>query len=161
MIGAPQGVGKTTLAGMLVRARIGLSDDPVLGLLVEASDQPVLYLAMDRPRQIARSLSRQFRADLKSRDVLDKKLLVRPGPPPEDLAQNPTLLVRMAQELGVGTVVVDSLKDAAVGLSDDAVGAGWNRARQHVLAAGIEMIELHHTRKDAGTGINGVYAAPG
>ncbi len=44
-------------------------------------------------------------------------------------------------------VVVDSLKDAAVGLVDDAVGAGYNRARQTALAAGIEVVELHHLVK--------------
>jgi len=49
-------------------------------------------------------------------------------------------------------VVIDSLKDAAIGLSEDEVGAGYNRARQLLLARGVEVVELHHTRKPgAGT----------
>jgi hypothetical protein len=44
-------------------------------------------------------------------------------------------------------VIVDSLKDAAVGLSADEVGAGYNRARQNACAAGVQVLELHHLRK--------------
>lgn len=47
-------------------------------------------------------------------------------------------------------MIVDSLKDAAVGLIDDEVGARWNRARQTALAAGVQVIELHHNRKQMG-----------
>jgi hypothetical protein len=43
-------------------------------------------------------------------------------------------------------VVVDSLKDAAIGLSDD-VGAGYNRARQLACREGVQVLELHHVRK--------------
>ena len=55
-------------------------------------------------------------------------------------------------------VIVDSLKDAAVRLSEDAVGAQWNRARQHLLAQGCQVLELHHSTKrgPAGAPISGV-----
>ena len=53
----------------------------------------------------------------------------------------------MARSAGAGTVVVDSLKDAAIGLTDDVVGAGWNRARQAAIVAGVQLVELHHSRK--------------
>jgi replicative DNA helicase len=45
------------------------------------------------------------------------------------------------------TCVIDSLKDAALKLSEDETGSGWNRARQLAIAGGAELIELHHPRK--------------
>jgi replicative DNA helicase len=74
------------------------------------------------------------------------------------LAQNPALLAKMASYYGAGVVIVDSLKDAAVRLSEDAVGAQWNRARQHLLAQGCQLLELHHSTKrgPAGAPITGV-----
>jgi replicative DNA helicase len=44
-------------------------------------------------------------------------------------------------------VVIDSLKDVALGLSDDEVGASLNSAIQRTLVAGIEVLGLHHYRK--------------
>jgi replicative DNA helicase len=144
MIVGPAGVGKTTIVGQLVRARLGLSRT-VLGYPVEAGQKKVLYLAMDRPRQIKRSLRRQFTAD--DREILAERLVVWAGPPPVDMAANTDVLVNMCKAADAGTVVVDSLKDAAIGLSEDAIGAGYNRARQAAIAAGVEVIELHHQRK--------------
>lgn len=100
---------------------------------------------MDRPKQIARSFRRMvgdaWRAEL------DARLTVWPGPPPYDIAKYPALLLKLAREAGADTVVVDSLKDAAVGISDDDVGAGYNRARQLALVEGVQLVELHHLRK--------------
>jgi len=49
-------------------------------------------------------------------------------------------------------VYLNSLKDAVVGLSDDVVGAGYNRARQILLSRGVELVELHHTvKRSSGT----------
>lgn len=156
------GVGKSTLAGQVVRARLGLGAGAVLGLAVAPTASRVLYLAMDRPQQIARSLARQFAAG--DRAVLDERLVVWAGPPPGDLAQQPAGLLEMARAAGADTVVVDSLKDAAVGLTDDVVGAGWNRARQHALANGVQVLELHHMvkRNSAGgapTSLSDVYGS--
>ena len=44
-------------------------------------------------------------------------------------------------------MIVDSLKDAAIGLTDDTVGAAYNRARQTAIAARVQVIEVHHNRK--------------
>jgi len=44
-------------------------------------------------------------------------------------------------------VVIDSLKDAAIGLADDEVGAALNRAMQTALAEGVQVLALHHQRK--------------
>lgn len=145
MIVGPMGLGKTTLATLIIHAGLGLGDGLVLGLPVRLPAGPVLYLAMDRPAQIARAMARRFtEAD---REVLADRLRVWRGPPPGDLAHCPELLVRLAEKAGAVTVVLDSIKDAAIGLSDDAVGAGYNRARQMLLADGRELLELHHTVK--------------
>lgn len=138
------GLGKTTIAGQLVRARLGLADS-LLQLPVRPGARRTLYLAMDRPRQIARALGRCF--DEGDRDVLAERLVVRKGPPPLDLAKFPEVLVALCEAADADTVVVDSLKDAALGLSDDVVGAGWNRARQAAITSGVEVLELHHPTK--------------
>lgn len=153
MIAGGQGLGKTTLAGLLLRGLLGLGDGHVLGLPVADTGCRILYLAMDRPRQIARSQARQFKEI--DRTVLRDRLTVWTGPPPRDLAANPTLLARMADYYDAGVVFVDSLKDAAVGLSEDEVGARYNRARQHLLSQGRQVCELHHTKKRNPVGAQG------
>ena len=153
MICGLPGLGKTTLAGMLVGAQlggIGGLEAYVLGLPVTQVPGKILYLAMDRPAQIARSLHRQF-FDC-HRDVLRDRLVIWKGPPPADIAANPSLLAELAERAGAAVVYLDSLKDAAVGLSDDVVGAGYNRARQILLSRGVELVELHHTvKRSSGT----------
>lgn len=143
MICGPSGVGKTRLARDLIRARIS-GGETVLGLPV-AGGRRILYLAMDRPRQIQRLLAGGL-ATL-DRELLDERLVVWQGPPPEDVAKVTDTLLKLARQADADTIVVDSVKDAAIGLSDDAVGAGYNRARQECIAAGVEVLELHHTTK--------------
>jgi hypothetical protein len=146
IIAGPDGTGKTTLAGHLIRARLGIGDDnTVLGMPVTPGKRNTLYLAMDRPRQARRSLRRLFTTA--DRDILDDKLRLWQGPPPADLARWPTMLATLAELADADTIVVDSLKDAALKLSEDETGSGWNRARQLAIDAGAELIELHHPRK--------------
>ncbi|MFT4086322.1 MAG: AAA family ATPase [Gordonia sp. (in: high G+C Gram-positive bacteria)] len=149
MIAGPQGIGKTTLALLYLAAMLGLTDAVVLGLPVTPARR-VLYLAMDRPRQIARALRRI--AGHIDREQLDSRLIVWNGPPLADMAKNPGLLDELAAHVGADVVFVDSLKDAALGLSEDEVGAAWNRARQMAIRAGVDVVELHHTRKGDGKG---------
>ncbi len=146
LIAGPPGVGKTTLISHVLVSMLGIRGTHVLGLPV-APARRVLYLAMDRPQQIARALSRHVRAE--HRTILAEHLVVWKGPPPVDLAKHPGALLALAEQAGADVVVVDSLKDAAIGLSEDEVGAGYNRARQLLLARGVEVVELHHTRKPA------------
>lgn len=146
MLASLQGLGKSTIGQQLALGRAGFSEySELLGLPVEPGAGRVLYLAMDRPRQIQRSLRRMVGEAW--RDELDARLWVWPGPPPRDLAQHPGVLTRMCEDAGADTCVVDSLKDAAVGLTDDEVGALWNRTRQHAIRAGVQLLELHHLRK--------------
>ena len=148
MIVGPTGVGKTTLTGQIVHHLIFGGE--LLGLPLPAIEGVVLYLAMDRPAQISRSLRRHF--DTSQREVISERLKVWKGPPLADLAQDPHMLNKMCGEAGASVVIVDSLKDAALSLSDDPVGAGYNRARQLALANGVEVLELHHQVKRGNQG---------
>ncbi|MGK2880282.1 MAG: hypothetical protein ACSLE6_05625 [Mycobacterium sp.] len=64
----------------------------------------------------------------------------------------PGILTRLADDAGATDVYVDSIKDAAIGLSEDEVGAGYNRARQQLLASGRQLCEMHHTKKTGAGG---------
>lgn len=150
IIAGPQGVGKTTLAGQLLRGALGLMPDGVLGYPVAPCDHRVGYLAMDRPEQARRNLSRMFHPD--EREYLAEFLRFWTGPPPTDMAADPETLVRIARQLEVDMLFVDSLKDAAIGLSKDEVGAGYNRARQLCLEEGVQLAELHHMVKNGADG---------
>jgi hypothetical protein len=149
MVVGPPGVGKTTTVQQLVLARVGLFDD-FLGFPVRKTTSKVLYLAMDRPAQIARSIRRMV--DDGDRELLAERLVVWPGPPPRDAAKAPEILKLLAEKAGADTIIVDSLKDAAVGLTDPETAGWYNRARQRALAAGIEVVEIAHQKKQGSGG---------
>lgn len=144
LITAAPGIGKTTLAQRLTLAQIGIGPPVVLGMPVQPVSR-VLWLAMDRPRQIARSLRRMVEPT--DRDTLDARVLVWQGPPPLDIARHPSILLDLARSADAAVVYVDSLKDAAVGLSSDDVGAGVNVAFQALVADGRDLCVLHHQVK--------------
>lgn len=144
----PPGVGKTTLAQQIVLRRAGVLSGPLLGLPVEPSDRPTLYVAGDRPRQAARSLRRMVTED--HRAQLDAGLVFWPGPLPFALLNEPERLAELAADHDAGTVVLDSLKDVAPGLEKPEVGSAVNVALQHLVAADVEVIGLHHQRKASG-----------
>jgi hypothetical protein len=150
MIEAGIRIGKTTLAGLLVRARIFGGD--LLGYPVRKLEpgQRVLYLALDRPEQIKASLLRQFTAEQLA--VLPDHLEIWEGKLPADAAEEPEVLCDVARHYkGIAVVVLDSLKDCAVGLSDERVAQRYNEARQALLATGRQLVELHHLTKAGGT----------
>jgi len=147
LLAGPTGVGKTTLAHQLLAGRLGIVDN-VLGWPVKRAERRVLYLAMDRPRQIRRAMRRLFGEE--HRRLLDERLVVWEGPLQFDLGRVPEHLRETVNEAGAGDVFLDSLKDAAVKLTDDEVGGNVNRAMQLCVADGIEVVGMHHQRKGQG-----------
>lgn len=151
LTGGP-GVGKTTIAQQLALAAIGIGPAMFLGLPVARQDK-ILYLAMDRPRQIAKSFARMVGAN--DRAALAERLVIWKGPPPADIAKDTLTLLGLATTAGASTIVLDSLKDAALGLSSDDVGGAVNRAIQLCLVNGVNVIVLHHQIKRSGDGGGG------
>lgn len=144
IVGAP-GVGKTTLAHQVIFARLGLQET-VLEMPVTPSRR-VLYLAMDRPKQIARAMDRRvFASDEK---ILRERLVVWEGPLPATLDKEPDLLADLAAAHQADTIVIDSLKDAVSTMVDDGAAVTFHNARMRALRNGVEIMELHHQRKAA------------
>jgi replicative DNA helicase len=143
MIVGPPGVGKTTIAHQVVFARLGIG--------TEALDMPVaqckrvLYLAMDRPQQIARAMARLVRPE--HQKLLRERLVIWQGPLPASLDKEPNLLAELAAAHGADTIVIDSLKDAVSTLVDDSLAVAYNNARSRALREDIQVMELHHQRK--------------
>jgi replicative DNA helicase len=108
-------------------------------------DRPVLYLALDRPRQIQRSMARMVTE--KQRRQLHDGMIFHNGPLDFRVADKPQELLRYAQQVGAGTVVIDSLKDIASDLSNEGVTGEINKALQYLVADGIEVVTVHHPRK--------------
>lgn len=150
ILAGPPGVGKSTLGQQLTLARCGVLDDlSVLGMTVAPDpDRRTMYLAADRPRQIARSLRRMVTGS--DRHRLEQALLVWPGPLPFSVVKEPAQLAAWLSFHRVGTVVIDSLKDIAMPLSADDVRSAVNLAFQYVIAQDIEVLALHHQRKPTG-----------
>lgn len=149
MIASHQGLGKSTIAQQLLLYRIGVRHGDFLGMPVTPlpPEKRVLYLAMDRPMQILQSMRRMVSDS--DRDVLDDRMRIWDAPLPFKLTDDPQRLADWVQEVcpGVGDVIVDSVKDLAVGVSNDDVGAAVNIAWQGVIARGIDLLLLHHQRK--------------
>lgn len=152
----PDGVGKTTVAQQLLLARCGLADS-LLGFPVRAEERRVLLVAADRPKQARRSMARMV--EPADRAQLDERLVVHEGPLPADLGLEPAALLQVATAQGAGTVVIDSLKDLAVDLSSDEVGSRVARAFQLLIAEGIEVLCIHHTRKQQAGALEDVYGS--
>lgn len=145
LVCAPQGVGKSTLTQQLLLARAGILEPTLLGHPVAVDERPVVYIAADRPSQARQSMRRMV--EPKHRPQLDARLIPWCGPLPFQLADDPGQLAKWLRTLGAGAVCIDSLKDVALGLSDDKIGGAIQQAMQHVVAAGIELVANHHQRK--------------
>lgn len=140
----PDGVGKTTIAQQLALAIAGIREPTLLGFPVQPGRR-VLYLACDRPEQARRSMRRMVSE--KDRELLDECLVIRRGPLPFDLAKQPDGLVALADQAESDFVVIDCLKDVAMGLASDETGQGLTAAFQRASAEDIDLLVLHHQRK--------------
>lgn len=147
LIAGPSGVGKTTVAQQVILNAVGVHTTGVLGLPVRPFKR-FLYLASDRPQQAARSMGRMVTPD--DRERLDEHLVFWPGPPPSDFIKDPGILLRLCEAAGADGVCLDSLKDMAGELASEEGGQAINQAIQRTLVEGIEVIGLHHHRKQGG-----------
>lgn len=145
LIAGPPGTLKSTLAAHLLLRRANVLTGDLLGYPVMGSDKKSLLISADRPAQLARSMRRMVPDE--SEFNLNDWLLVHRGPVPE-MERNPTdWLASVCLEHGVGTLVLDSLKDIFLGLASDEGGARTSQIIQACVAAGIDVIGIHHQRK--------------
>lgn len=147
LIAGPSGVGKTTVAQQVILNAVDVLQGGVFGLPVRRFKR-FLYLASDRPQQAARSMARMVTAE--HRELLDERLVFWPGPPPSDFIKDPGILLRLCQAAGADGVCLDSLKDMAGELASEEGGQAINSAIQRALVEGIEVVGLHHHRKQGG-----------
>lgn len=144
LFNGPTGVGKTTILQQVANARIGIGST-LLGMAVEPDDGKVLYLALDRADQIARSLARMV--DEKLHGYLNDRLVVWRRPLPVSILKDREIVAVLAEEFGATTVIVDSLKDLAAKLTDDETGQAVKEALTIPCLDGIQVAALHHQRK--------------
>jgi hypothetical protein len=85
------------------------------------------------------------------RQHMNAQLVVWRGTLPIDPLLDKDQFADFAEEIcpNVGTIIADSVKDLAPGISDDKVGSAINLAWQEVIGRGIELMLLHHERKAA------------
>lgn len=147
MLVGPPGVGKSTLAHHIILAGLR-GGGIVLGRQVAPIEGRVIYLAMDRPQQIARAFQRLVTEE--DMPVLEERMIFHAGPLKKSPQKDPFFLAKMARHFGATMIVVDSMKDIMSSPSDEEAANAYNMARQKCLADGVEWIELHHNRKSNG-----------
>jgi replicative DNA helicase len=157
IVAGPPGVGKSTLVQQVALRRIGLHSRDLLGLTVEPHhDHAVLYLALDRPAQIRRSMRRMVRPiDRGQLDALLKVRTALPFDPIRDIGG----LAAMCVSQGARTLVIDSLYNLVPRLTDDESVHGLQQSLRAVLSAGIEVAIVHHNRKPTSDNKNPTKAA--
>jgi replicative DNA helicase len=146
LVVGPDGCGKTTVAQQVMLGMVGLRDE-VLGLSV-APTYPLLYIAIDRPKQAQRSMARMVTEE--DRKTLDNRLVVWKGMLLSQINRQPRLISELAKRLKAKAVILDGLKDAASRLSDDEAGASIAMCFKYVIDEGIEIAALFHQRKGGG-----------
>lgn len=151
---SPAGIGKTTLALNLLLARLGDSVGDVLGMPVLPADDPVALLSADRPPQAVRRLVKMLASH---QSHILERLIVWEWNPEITPASSPERFGEWVWSTGAKTVVIDNLGAVQPGLARDEIGSATNTALSRVLAEGIEVVVLHHTRKgDGGTALDRV-----
>lgn len=142
---AQEGMGKSTVASQIALARAGIWEPELFGFPLETDLRQVLYVAADRPAQIARSFQRMVSEE--QRHELDAAMVfVKDFTKP--LSVDSDSCLQDIEEAGdIGTVVIDSLKDVANDLSKDSEGSKVNTALKNIIHSGREVVVLHHDRK--------------
>jgi hypothetical protein len=154
LVGA-DGTHKTTIGQGLALRQAGIWHDPcLLGLKVRRVDGPVLYLALDRPAQQARSLTRfTSRLDNEALAMLPERLVVWSGPLPGWVGSTPNGLTDFVAALGdergcsFGATIIDNVSDLYGNLADTDIASVAGQSVNRCASAGIETAALHHQRK--------------
>lgn len=144
LVTGPTGVGKTTLALRRTRARAGLDEAKLLGYPIAPAAGRIVYIAADRPRQIQRAWARMLREE--ERELLNERVLFHRGPLPF-AATELERLASWALDLGARDLVIDSLKDVFRGIAKPEGSEAAQVSFQHLAAAEIQTLALHHHRK--------------
>lgn len=152
MIPSDQGLGKSFTAQQITLGRLGLGPGDLLGLTLHplAQEKIIVYLALDRPRQIARSMARLFKTE-EEREVARQRLRIWTKPVPVDVLGGTHAFADWLQETfgsNIGDVIVDSVKDLTpANLSNGEVGQALDMAWKECRARGMSTLLLHHERK--------------
>lgn len=142
----PDGVGKGTIAQQLTLGVAGLPRYmDFLGQPVNLVPGGVLYVAADRPQQIARSWRRMVEEG--DRALLDAGITVWRGPLPFDLGSQPDELVPWLAGREERCIIFDSLGALVRDPASDEAGSGVFRALMDATAEGYEVCALYHPRK--------------
>jgi replicative DNA helicase len=144
VITGPTGIGKSTLALAAALALVRITSDSVLGFPMRAEER-VLYIAIDRPKQLARAGHRLISTEDEAK--LADRLVVWRWPLPFDIRREPNGLLRMAQAADAGTIVLDAFKDTGVRLAEEEGGMAIAAAMQRCVSEGVEFLGNHHHRK--------------
>lgn len=146
LIVGPDGTGKGTIAQQLA---LGMAGIPrymdFLGQPVNIAEGGVLYVAADRPQQIARSFRRMVKED--DRALLDAGLTIWRGPLPVDIGAEPAELVPFLRAREERKVIFDSLGALVRDPASDEAGSGVFRAFMDATAEGFDICALYHPRK--------------
>lgn len=145
IIAGPPGTGKSTIALQVILRRVGILGGDVLGMPVVETEQPLVYLALDRADQIRQSIRRMVPTTAAD-EAIRRLLMIDNLPPTVDLRQVETL-IGWLRGMGAGGVVIDSAKDLGFDLNDSSEGQAFNFMVQATLRAGIQILVTHHSRK--------------
>ncbi|WP_051662446.1 MULTISPECIES: bifunctional DNA primase/polymerase [unclassified Microbacterium] len=152
MIPSDQGLGKSLTAQQLIAGRLGIGPGILLGHRVSrlAEGKSIVYLALDRPRQIARSMARLF-VTPGERAIAGARLSIWTKPVPIDILGEPYAFADWLEDTfgtNIGDLVIDSVKDLTpANLSNGEVGQALDMAWKECRARGMSTLVLHHERK--------------
>lgn len=151
MFAGDSGAGKTTLALQVVRAYVGGQPGVVtdsgqspLGFDLIGPPKKVLYICNDRIWQV-KVMMEHLLDDLPNPNSVRVKL----GPPDVPFLDSYAFVQWVLDEYyGVTCVVLDSIKDMLPNPNDADMVFQYNMTRQMLLAHGVDVIEIHHLRKN-------------
>lgn len=147
------GTNKTTVAHNFLAAMLRLNGrDTVLGQPVRELQpgERVLYLALDRPRQIERSWSRFM--DPAEAERVGDHVVWRTSALPFDPVRQPLWLLDWVHDAYPGTyaVIFDNVWDAFGDFSDTEAATAAGIGLNALARSGVHVLALHHDRKGDG-----------